>query len=126
MSDLPVTSLVGVYDAEGGLPRRGGVRVGQAPRHPPTARCCDITHGPGAPQARMGPDGRRAACRVDLLHLDELPPDVAETVAGCGVPVILARTAAGLAPLVSADELEAMDGSVERLSDLLDPPAVPT
>jgi len=56
---------------------------------------------------------------VDLLHLNEMPPDVGQTVAACGAPVVLARTAAGLLPLVVGAELDALAGSVARLGDLL-------
>jgi hypothetical protein len=56
---------------------------------------------------------------VDLLHLNEMPPDVRQAVAGYGARVVLARTANGLRPLVVAAELDALDGSVARLGDLL-------
>ena len=42
-----------------------------------------------------------------------------EAVAECGAPVVLARTAAGLRPLVGRAELDTLDGSVARLGDLL-------
>lgn len=118
MSDPPVTSLVGVYDAEGGLLGEAAYVWG---RMRGTRHCalCDITHG----RVRRKPAWDRMVVAlgrpVDLLHLDEMPPDVAEAVAECGAPVVLARTTAGLSPLVDAAELDAMDGSVERLSDLL-------
>ena len=56
---------------------------------------------------------------MDLLHLNEMPPGVRQAVAGCGAPVVLARTTNGLRPLVVAAELDALDGSVARLGDLL-------
>ncbi len=118
MSDLPVTRLVGVYDAEGGLLGEAAYVWGKVrgTRH---CALCDITHG----RVRRKPAWDRMVVAlgrpVDLLHLDELPPDVADAVAASGAPVVLARTAAGLRPLVDAAELDAMEGSVERLSDLL-------
>jgi hypothetical protein len=113
-----VTRLIGVYDAEGGLLGEAAYVWGKlrGTRH---CALCDITHG----HVRRKPAWDRLVVAlgrpVDLLHLDELPPDVAEAVATYGAPVILARSAAGLRPLVSADELDGMRGSVERLSDLL-------
>jgi hypothetical protein len=118
MSDPPVTGLVGVYDAEGGLLGEAAYVWGRlrGTRH---CALCDLTHG----RVRRKPAWDRMVVAlgrpVDLLHLDEMPPDVAEAVAACGAPVVLARTAEGLRPLVGAGELDAMDGSVERLSDLL-------
>jgi hypothetical protein len=54
---------------------------------------------------------------VDLLHLNEMPPDVREAIAACGAPVVLAS--GGLVPLVVVAELDTLDGSVPRLGDLL-------
>ncbi|KRF37637.1 hypothetical protein [Nocardioides sp. Soil805] len=118
MSDPRVIGLVGVYDADGGLLGEAAYVWGKlrGTRH---CALCDITHG----RVRRKPAWDRLVVAlgrpVDLLHLDEMPADVAEAVAAYGAPVILARSADGLRPLVSADELDGMRGSVERLSDLL-------
>jgi hypothetical protein len=56
---------------------------------------------------------------VDLLHLNEMPPEVREAVAVFGAPVVLARTCGGLLPLVVGAELDTLYGSVARLGDLL-------
>ena len=56
---------------------------------------------------------------VDLLHLNEMPADVRQAVAACGAPVVLVRTGDGLRPLLVGAELDALDGSVARLGDLL-------
>lgn len=114
MDDLSVTRLVGVYDAGGG-PLGEAVYVWSKVRGTRHRRLCDITHG----RVRRKPTWDRMRvdlqASVDLLHLDELLPDVHREVAACGAPMVLARTAAGLRPLVVSAELNALDGSVTQL-----------
>ena len=118
MEDRSVTRLVGVYDADGGLPGEAAYVWGKVrgTRH---CALCDITHR----RVRRKPEWDRMVADlgipVDLLHLDEMPPDVRQTVAAIGAPVVLARTAAGLRPVVVGAELDALAGSVARLGDLL-------
>jgi hypothetical protein len=118
MHDRSVSRLVGVYDARGGLLGEAAYVWGKVRgvRH---CALCDITHG----RVRRRPEWDRMVAGlgipVDLLHLDEMPPDVSRMVAACGAPAILARTPAGLAPLVVGPELDALDGSVAGLGDLL-------
>lgn len=118
MSDPSVTALVGVYGADGSLLGEAAYVWG---RMRGTRHCalCDITHG----RVRRKPAWDRMVAGlgvpVELLHLDELPPDVAAATAESGVPVLLARTAEGLRPLVGAAELDGLDGSVDRLGGLL-------
>lgn len=118
MSDPSVTGLVGVYDAEGGLLGEAAYVWGKlrGTRH---CALCDITHG----RVRRKPAWDRMVAGlgvpVELRHLDELAPDEAAAVAACGAPVVLARTSGGLRPLVGAAELDGLDGSVERLGDLV-------
>ena len=118
MDDRSVTRLVGVYDADGGLLGEAAYVWGKVRR---TRHCalCDITHG----RVRRRPTWDRMVVEpgipVDRLHLDEMPPDVRQAVAACCGPVVLARTAAGLRPLVVGADLDAPDGSVGRLGDVL-------
>lgn len=118
MHDRSVTRLVGVYDAQGGLLGEAAYVWGKVrgTRH---CALCDITHG----RVRRKPEWDRMVADlgipVDLLHLDEMPADVRLAVAASGAPVVLARTGAGLLPLVGGAELDALDGSVARLGDLL-------
>jgi hypothetical protein len=118
MDDRLVTRLVGVYDADGGLLGEAAYVWG---RMRGTRHCalCDFTHG----RVRRRPEWDRMVADlgipVDLLHLDEMPPDVRQAVAACGAPVVLARTAAGLRPLVLGADLDALDGSVALLGDVL-------
>ena len=118
MDDRAITRLVGVYDADGGLLGEAAYVWGKVrgTRH---CALCDITHG----RVRRRPEwDRMVADRgvpVDLLHLNEMPADVRQAVAACGAPVVLARTGDGLLPLLVGAELDALDGSVARLGDLL-------
>lgn len=118
MSDPPVTHLVGVYDAAGGLLGEAAYVWGKlrGTRH---CALCDITHGHVRRKPAWDAMVAGLGLPVDLLHLDELPLDVALAVAAWGAPVVLARTADGLRPLVDSEELTALDGSVERLGELL-------
>lgn len=118
MDDRSVTRLVGVYDADGGLLGEAAYVWGKArgTRH---CALCDITHG----RVRRRPEWDQMVADlgipVDLLHLNEMPPDVRQVVAVCGAPLVLARIGADLLPLVVRAELDALDGSVARLGDLL-------
>jgi hypothetical protein len=108
----PVTGLVGVYHADGGPVGEAKYVIG---RLLGTAHCalCDITHSP----VRRKPDWDRMVARlgvpVALLHLNEMPADVAAEVASHGSPLVLARVAdGGLAVLLRAGELDGLGGSV--------------
>lgn len=118
MEDGAVTRLVAVYDADGGLLGEVSYAWGKlrGTRH---CSLCDITHG----RVRRKPEWDSMVAGlgvpVDLLHLNELAPEVRDAVAASGAPVVLAATATGLRPLVVGTELDALDGSVARLGDLL-------
>lgn len=115
---MAATRLIGVYDAKGSLLGEAAYLWGKlrGTRH---CALCDLTHN----RVRRRPEWDRLVLAlgvpVDLLHLDELPDDVAEAVAAHGPPVILAARTGGLRPVVLASELDGLNGSVARLSDLL-------
>lgn len=105
--------LVGVYDADGNW--RGeltywiGARLGR--RH---CSLCDITHG----SIRERPEW--AACKAGLpvefvtFHRDDQPHEV-RAVGGGRAPVVVADTDGGLVLLLDPAQLDACDGSVDRL-----------
>jgi hypothetical protein len=112
-SNARVRRLVGVYDADGSW--RGelaywiGARLGR--RH---CSLCDITHG----SVRERPEW--AACKSEMpvefvtFHRDDQPDEV--RAAACGrVPVVVADTDRGLVLLLDPGQLDACDGSIERL-----------
>ena len=115
---MTVSALVGVYDADGGLLGEAAYVWGRlrGTRH---CALCDITHSPlrrkPAWDALVGDLG----LPFELLHLNELPDDVAALVRRSGAPVVLARTDAGLTVLLTADELEETAGSVAGFATLL-------
>lgn len=118
MDDRSVTRLVGVYDADGGLLGEAAYVWGKLRG----ARHCalgDLTHGRVRRRPEWDSMVTDLGMPVDLLHLDEMPPDVRQAVAACGAPAVLARTAAAPRPLVVSTELDALEGSVARLGDLL-------
>lgn len=113
-----MVELVGVYDADGGLLGEAAYVLGRlrGTRH---CALCDITHS--AVRRRPAWDAMVARLPVPftLLHLNELPEDVAARVREVGAPVVLARTAGDLQPLLTADDLEETSGDVARFEELL-------
>ncbi|MFN8024697.1 MAG: hypothetical protein U0Q03_24420 [Acidimicrobiales bacterium] len=117
-SGARIRRLVGVYDAEGTW--RGevrywiGARLGQ--RH---CSLCDITHGTFRVRREW------IACRAGLpvefatFHLDDQPDHVRAAADGAA-PVVLAETDRGTVVLLGPAELEACDGSSERLVDAIE------
>ena len=108
-----ITGLVGVYDADSTL--RGeltywvGARLGR--RH---CSLCEITHG----SVRQRPEWKvcQAGLPVafDTFHRDD-QPDRIRTAAGGRAPVVVAETDGGHVLLLDPGDLEACDGSIDRL-----------
>lgn len=115
---MQFTELVGVYDADGGLLGEAAYVWG---RFRGTRHCslCDITHSTWRrkPEWDAMADGLPLPMR--LLHRNELDDDLAAAVAEAGVPVVLARAGTAWTVVARDDELDAVDGSVERLGSLL-------
>jgi len=113
-----IDRLVGVYDADGTV--RGelaywvGARLGR--RH---CSLCDITHG----SVRERPAWR--ACRAGLpvpfetYHRNDQPAEI-RAVAGGRAPVIVAATTGGHVLVLGPAELDACDGSIDRLVDAIE------
>ena len=113
-----MTRLIGVYDAEGSLRGEVAYLWGKlrGTRH---CSLCDITHNHVRRRREWDRMVATVGVPLDLVHLDELPADVAAAVVDHGAPVVLARTEDGLHPLVFPAELDGLDGSVARLGELL-------
>lgn len=113
-----IVRLVGVYDADSTL--RGelsywvGARLGR--RH---CSLCDITHG----SVRQRPEWK--ACQAglpvpfDTFHRND-QPGVIRAATGGQAPVVVAETAAGHVLLLTPAELDACDGSIDRLVEALE------
>ena len=113
VSESRIDELIGVYHADGGVVGEVRYVIG---RFLGTAHCalCDITHSPV--RRKRAWDAMVARLRVPfrLLHLNEMPPDVAGAVAAHGSPVVLARRGTGqLTCVLGPAELEGLGGSVE-------------
>ncbi len=109
----PITELIGVYHADGGPIGEAKYVIGKLLG---TAHCalCDITHSPLRRKPEWDRMVHRLGVPVALLHLNEMPRDVAAVVAEHGSPIVLARTAAGqLGVLVPTVRLDALNGSVD-------------
>jgi hypothetical protein len=117
MSEIAPTGFVGVYHADGGpigeLRYLLGHMLG-------TTHCglCDVTH-----TWRRKPEWDAMVARLgipfELVHLNEMDAATAAAVQLSGSPVVFARTRAGLLPVLDADELNRLDGSVSAFERAL-------
>ena len=114
-----VDGLVGVYHADGGPVGEAKYVIGKLLG---TAHCalCDITHSP----VRRKPEWDRMVAGLglpfELLHLNEMPPEIAAATEAVGSPVVLARLSDGtVEPVLRADELDGLGGSVEVFAQAL-------
>ena len=118
MHDRSVTRPVGVYDVDGGLLGEAAYVWGKVrgTRH---CALCDITHG----RVRRRPEWDRMV--VDLgtppgpVAPERDAAGLAQVVAGCGAPVVVARTAQRLSAISGRRRARRAGGSVARLGDLL-------
>ncbi len=116
MAESParLTELVGVYHADGGPLGEARYVIGKLLG---TAHCalCDITHSSVRRRPEWDAMVERLGVPVVLLHLNELPAEVAAVVAVHGSPAVLARSAGGSVELLlGAEELDGLGGSVSR------------
>jgi len=113
-----VTELVGVYHADGGPVGEAKYVFGKLLG---TAHCalCDITHSPVRRKPAWDAMVDRLAVPVTLVHLNEMTADVARAVADFGSPVVLGHSADGLVEVLSPEDLEALDGSVDEFEAAL-------
>ena len=113
-----ITRLVGVYAADSTL--RGelaywvGAQLGR--RH---CSLCEITHG----SVRQRPEWK--ACQAgfpvpfDTFHRNDQPGTI-RAAAGGQAPVVVAETAAGPVLLLASDDLDACNGSIDRLVEAIE------
>ena len=113
-----IVRLVGVYDADGSV--RGelsywvGARLGR--RH---CSLCEITHG----SVRQRPEWK--ACRAgmpvpfDTYHRND-QPDTVRIASGGQVPVVVAETDSSHVVLLTCGDLDACDGSIDRLVEAIE------
>jgi hypothetical protein len=105
-----VDRILGVYNADGGLVGELRYIVGHLFG---TTSCalCDITHSPVRRKREWDALVAELGVRVDLRHLNELDEREAAAV-GDRAPIVLVERDGMLSPLLDADQLDALDGSV--------------
>jgi hypothetical protein len=114
-----VTSLVGVYDADGSL--RGeisywiGARFGR--RH---CALCDVTHGTFREKPEWAAVCEGLDVPFDAVHLDERDPLIAEASRGHEPCVVAVRADGSGEVAVTREELERCEGDPARLAELLE------
>ncbi len=110
--------LVGVYDADGGLLGEAAYIWGKlrGTRH---CALCDITHSPLRRKPAWDAMVARLGVPFELLHLNELSPELADAVQTSGAPVILVEDSSGLQVLFTGDELDTLGGSIDALEAAL-------
>lgn len=124
-SDVPSTEaathvvrLIGVYDADGSL--RGeltywvGARLGRA-----HCSLCDITHGLVRERSEWRTCRDGLPVPFDAYHRDDQPAEV-RAATGDVAPVVVAETTAGIVNLLAPADLDACEGSADRLVEALD------
>ncbi len=114
-----VTELIGVYHADGGPVGEAKYVLGKLLG---TAHCalCDITHSPVRRKPQWDAMVTRLGVPVTLVHLNEMPGDVAAATAVTGTPVVLARLSDGsLQRALGAQELDQLGGSVDDFETAL-------
>ena len=114
-----VSRLIGVYHADGGPVGEVKYVIGKLLG---TAHCalCDITHSPVRRKPAWDQMVDRLGIPFQLVHLNEMPADVAELTRATGTPVVLGQCSDGvLTPLLGPDQLELQGGSVQRFEAAL-------
>lgn len=89
-----IVELIGVYHADGVVVGEAKCIIGKLLR---VAHCalCDITHSPVRRKPARDAMVAELGVSVELVHLNEMTPDVAHLVADTGFPVVLARVTSG-------------------------------
>jgi hypothetical protein len=124
----PVTGVLGVYDADGGVRGEVAYVVGKVlgRRH---CSLCDVTHSPVRRRREWDALVGSLGVPVRVAHRNELTAAEAGAAHAAGLPVLLGERADGsFTVLVDAPALEEAHGSVEVVGRLLrsalaDPPA---
>lgn len=83
-----------------------------------TCPLCDITHSPFRRKAAWDAHVAGLGIPLDLLHLNELDPALAEFV-GDRAACVVAESDTHRLLLITNDELGSLDGSVDEFFDLL-------
>jgi hypothetical protein len=121
-SPTRIMRLVGVYDADGTL--RGevaywvGARLGR--RH---CSLCEVTHGVFRKRSEWTTCRSGLPIPFDTYHRDD-QPDAVRVAAEGRYPIVVAETAVGHVVLLTPAELDALNGSVDRLLESVETAAI--
>jgi hypothetical protein len=116
---IPVTKMVGVYDADGSL--LGELRYWVGAHVTGTAHCalCEITHGLFREKAAWREVSGGLPVPFEAVHLDERCPEI-EDASRDRTPCVLAVLADGSADLLlGPEDLEELGGDPSRLASAL-------
>jgi len=112
-----IVEFIGIYDADSTV--RGeisywiGARLGRS-----HCSLCDITHGLFTPNKQWAQCASELPVPFLTFHRNDAPADALHTAQG-KFPVVLARTSSSLEIVIAREELDALEGSPERLAQLL-------
>lgn len=103
-----VVELVGVYDADstliGEVSYWIGARLGRT-----HCSLCELTHGLFTVKSEWRACSRELAVPIRTFHRNDAPADILDAAVG-SFPIVLARTATGIVPVLDAAALEQFDG----------------
>lgn len=114
-----LVEVLGVYNADGGWRGEAAYVVGKVLGR---AHCglCDVTHSPVRRKDSWDALLERARVPIRVVHRNELSDAEAEALVGLTLPLVLGRYADGRdVLLLSAEELDALGGSVRDFADAL-------
>lgn len=114
-----LVEVLGVYNADGGLRGEVSYIVGNMLGR---AHCglCDITHSPIRRKQDWDELVVRAQVPIRIVHRNETSPDETQAIKTISLPCVLGRRSdGGFDLLLSADQLDALDGSVEDFANAL-------
>ncbi len=114
---MSITRIVGVYRADGGLRGELQYLAGHYFRGR-SCSLCEITHSPLRRKAAWDAAVADLGIPFDLLHLNELTPELADFV-GDRAACVLAETPGGHVMLLGNDDLTAIDGDVASFFEAL-------
>jgi hypothetical protein len=114
-----VVEVLGIYDADGGLRGEATYVVGKLLGR---THCslCDITHSPVRRKRAWDDLVAASPVPVRVVHRNEMSAEERAGLAGVRLPVVAGRTlTGGWSVLITADELDALGGSVARFGERL-------
>ena len=114
-----IVELIGVYNANGGPIGEAKYVIGSFLGRVHCA-LCDVTHSPFRRKPQWDRLVQELGLPVTLLHLNEMPADVAVAVSHVGSPSVLARLSdRSLRVVLDPVQLERLGGSVDGFGQAL-------